>query len=139
VRRRPGRSQLTPTGHDIRAAGRHTEPTPGLLILRIDGPLYTANIRSVNRKILLSVDQHAGTEVLVLDASAVGQLPVTVIDEFAELERELGDRGASLRIAALPPRALRTARQTPRWQELEEAGRLYPTALAAAQAFHGAR
>jgi hypothetical protein len=38
-------------------------------------------------------------------------------------------------IAALPPNALLTARQTPRWSELDQTDRLYPTALTAVRAF----
>jgi MFS superfamily sulfate permease-like transporter len=113
--------QHTHDGQDLQAAGAHTEPVPGLLILRFDGPLYTANVRSANRKIITSVDRHPGTEVLVLDATALGELSITVIEEFAELERELGDRGVSLWMAGLPPNALLTARQTPRWAELDQA------------------
>jgi high affinity sulfate transporter 1 len=134
---RVGLTELQPThdGQDLQAAGAHTEAVPGLLILRFDGPLYTANVRSANRKIITSVDRHPGTDVLVLDATALAQLSVTVIEEFAELERELGDRGVSLWIAALPPNALLTARQSPRWAELDQADRLYPTALTAVRAF----
>jgi SulP family sulfate permease len=113
---RVGLTELQPThdGQDLQAAGAHTEPVPGLLVLRFDGPLYTANVRSANRKIIASVDRHPGTEVLVLDATALAQLTITVIEEFAELERELGDRGVGVWIAALPPNALLTAGQTPR-------------------------
>ena len=39
----------------------------------------------------------------MLDATAVAQLPVTVIDEVGELEHELSDRGVALWIAALHP------------------------------------
>jgi sulfate permease, SulP family len=133
---RVGLTELQPThGQDLQAAGAHTEPVPGLLVLRFDGPLYTANVRSANRKIITSVDRRPGTEVLVLDATALAQLSITVIEEFAELERELGDRGVSVWIAALPPSALLTARQTGRWAELDQADRLYPTALTAVHAF----
>jgi hypothetical protein len=45
------------------------------------------------------------------------------------------NRGATLWIAALPPSALHTARQSPRWPELDQADRLYPTALTALRAF----
>jgi sulfate permease, SulP family len=127
--------QPTPDGRDLQAAGARTEPVPGLLILRFDGPLYTANVRSANRKIIAGVDQHPETDVLVPDATALAQLTITVIEQFAGLERELGDRGVTW-IAALPPKALHTARQTPRWQELDQADRLYPTAHAALRAFH---
>jgi hypothetical protein len=131
----------------VRAAGRLADPVgehhldrrhPHRLDpagRRFDGPLHTANVRSANRKVLAGVDQHPGTEVLVLDATALARLPITVIEQFAELERELGDRGVTVWVAALPPTALQLARQTPRWQELDQADRLYPTAGAALRAF----
>jgi SulP family sulfate permease len=102
---RVGLTELQPThdGQDLQAASAHTEPAPGLLILRFDGPVYTTNVRSTNRKIITSGDRHPGTEVLVLDATALAELSITVFEEFAELERELTDRGVSLWIAALPP------------------------------------
>ena len=94
---RVGLTELQPThdGQDLQAAGAHAQPVPGLLILRFDGPLYTANVRSANRKIITSVDRRPGTEVLVLDATALAQLSITVIEEFAELERELGDAASA--------------------------------------------
>ena len=67
----------------------------------------------------------------MLDATAVGMLPVTVIDQVADLERELAARDVVFWIAALPPRTLATARRAPRWDELVRDGRLYPTSLAA--------
>lgn len=73
----------------------------------------------------------------MLDATAVPGLTLTVVREFADLERELGDLGATLWIAALPPRALQAARQLPRWDELEESGRLFPTAMGGGQGIAG--
>jgi hypothetical protein len=58
-------------------------------------------------------------------------MPVTVIDRFPDLESELAARDVTLWIAAVPPRALETARLLPRWSQFAAAGRLYPTALAA--------
>jgi hypothetical protein len=55
--------------------------------------------------------------------------------QFADLEQELLDRHVNLWIVALPPATLRLARQTPRWQELADASRLFPSALAAIHAF----
>lgn len=127
--------QPTPGDADVEAASDHTEAVPGLLMLRFDAPLYTANIRSVNRKVVSEVDARAGTEVLVLDATPVSQLSTTVAAEFSELDRELDDRGVTLWVAGLPPRALDAARQTPLWPELEQGGRLHPTSLEAVHAF----
>ena len=42
-------------------------------------------------------------------------------------------------IAALTPRSVATAERLPRWHELNDAGRIHPTALAAVRAYreHG--
>jgi MFS superfamily sulfate permease-like transporter len=126
--------QLTPDGEDLLVAGAHTVPTPGLLVLRFDGPLYTANVRGANRRMLAAVDA-ARPRVLVLDTSALGMLPVTVLDEVQELLRELSARDTEVWFAAMPPRALATARQAPHWAEYEAAGRLYPSTLAAVRTY----
>jgi sulfate permease, SulP family len=80
---RIGLTELQPTSgdRDIEAAGDNTEPVPGLLILRFDGPLYTANIRTVNRKVVAAVEERPGTAVVVLDATAVPGLTLTVVQE----------------------------------------------------------
>ncbi len=127
--------QPTPGDRDLETAGAHTEPVPGLLILRFDGPLYTANVRSANRKLVAAVEQHPDTEVVAVDATALARVSLTVVHQFAELEQELLDRHVQLWIVALPPATLRMARQTPRWQELADASRLFPTALSAVSAF----
>jgi sulfate permease, SulP family len=134
---RVGVTELQPTSGDgdVEVAGPHTQPVPGLLILRYDGPLYTANVRSVNRKIIDAVEHHPGTRVVAVDATVQGRVSLTVMHEFAELEHELQDRNVGLWIAALPPETLRLARQAPRWRELAQASRLFPTALAAVRAF----
>jgi MFS superfamily sulfate permease-like transporter len=134
---RIGLTELQPTegDEDVEVAGERTRRVEGLLVMRVDGPLYTANIRSVNRKLVAALDAAAPVEVLLVDMSAVAALTVTVIDEVAGLERELDARGAVLWTAALPPMALETARKTPRWAELDELRRVFPTSLAAVRAF----
>ncbi|HTH06707.1 MAG TPA: hypothetical protein VL916_12585, partial [Ilumatobacteraceae bacterium] len=77
-------------------------------------------------------------DVLVLDVTAQTQLPVTVIDEVRELERVLGESHVTLWIAGLPPRARHTAEQLPRWAEVQDAGRVHDTSLAAVRRFTAA-
>jgi MFS superfamily sulfate permease-like transporter len=127
--------QPTPDGDDLRVAGSGTAPVEGLLVLRLDAPLYTANVRSVNRRVLEAAERHPGTRVLVLDATAQGALTTTIIDEGTELDRALRERGIVLWMAALQPEALRAARDLPVWPELVESGRTYHTALAAVRAY----
>jgi sulfate permease, SulP family len=136
---RAGLTELHPTAgdEDLRIAGSaDAEAVPGLLVLRYDAQFYTANIRSLHRKILTTVDAlPTPPEVLVLDYSAMQALTVTVIDEEPQLERELTSRGITFWLAALNPRMLATARLLPRWRELDESGRVFPTALAAVRAY----
>ncbi len=130
--------QPTPAIDDIMPAGPATRPIPHLLIARYDGPLYTANVRGAHNKLAAAIDA-SGASTVVIDLSNQAVIPVSVIDRFADLEAEYDGRGVTLCLAGLPPAALATAHQLPRWQELRAAGRLFPTSLAAVRHFHGER
>jgi SulP family sulfate permease len=125
--------QINPTA-DLEPAGPTTGRIPGLLVLRLDGPLYTANVRRVARSILDAADTAQATTV-VLDASALVTTTVTVIDEIDELEQRMADRGIELWIAALPARATGVAVRTAGFRRLLDEGRVHPTSLAAARAY----
>lgn len=129
---RVGVTELQPSadGNDIGLPDETTQRAPGLLVLRVNGPLYTANVRTAHRAVLAAVDE-AAPDTLVLDAAAIGMASVSVIDRFADLEAELARRGVRFWLAAMSPRVLATARLLPRWEELASAGRLFPTSLAA--------
>jgi MFS superfamily sulfate permease-like transporter len=126
---------LVPEG-DPDAAG----PVAGLLVLRVSAPLYTGNVRTVQQKVLRRVAE-AGrpVEVVVLDATVVGVLTVTVLESGRELDEQLDEAGVELWIATLPPRALAQARLAPRWAEMEAAGRFHPTAAEAVAAYRSSR
>jgi MFS superfamily sulfate permease-like transporter len=127
--------RVAPDGSLVPAADG-LAPTPGLLVLRIGAPLYTANAREAQRQILGRVDAtDPPPRVVVVDATAVGRLSVTSLEVFRELDQELRDQGVELWIASLPPRALEQARKAPGWDAMDRAGRLYPTARAALDAF----
>lgn len=129
---RIGVTELQPTaaGDDLQVAGPATVPVPGLLVLRLDGPLYTANVRGAHRRVLAAVDG-ASPDTLVLDLSVLAFVSVTVLDRFPELEAELAARGVELWLVALSPQVMATARQLPRWADAAASGRIHPTALAA--------
>lgn len=136
---RVGVSELQPAADgDVQLAGSHTTAVPGLLAMRIDGPVYTANVRSVSRKLLEAVDGRPGTDTLLIDGTSVARLGVTIARQIGELERELDDRGVELWFASLEPRAIDAARRLPRWSEFEESNRVHPTATAAIRAYRAA-
>ena len=66
--------------------------------------------------------------------SAVAKLSVSAAMQFADLDREIRSRRAAVWIAAVPPQTLAVARDMPRFVDIEQAGRVFPTALAALRA-----
>ena len=134
---RLGITELQPNaaGDDVLLAGPDTVPVDGLMILRVDGPLYTANVRSVNRKILAATERRPGIDVVVLDQTAMAGVPMTVIDENLVLNSELAGRGVELWVAAVQPSALEAARKLPGWREAEANGRVHQTSLSALRAY----
>jgi sulfate permease, SulP family len=81
---------------------RHPAATavPGLLVLRLDAPLYFFNASVVRSEILALVDSEPTTpRVVVIDIGATGDLDVTATDMLAELLGELETRAAVLSLA----------------------------------------
>jgi high affinity sulfate transporter 1 len=118
------------------SAAAWSDPIPGLLVLRVGAPLYTANVRGAATRILAHVAAaDPAPEVVVVDATVVGKLSVTGLSVFRELDRQLADEGVELWFASLPPRALAQAHLAPGWDRLDKGGRLHPTATAAVAAF----
>lgn len=126
----------SPTG-ELRPAVEGDEAEPGVLALRLNAPLYTANVRGATHRLL---DRVAATDprpqLVVLDVTALGQVSVTVLDAVRELGDTLADDGTALWIAALPDRALETAERTRWWPQWESAGRVWPTVQSALEAHH---
>jgi SulP family sulfate permease len=125
--------QFTADG-DLRPAADGTERVPGLLILRVGGPVYAASARNVGRQIVAAVEATRPT-VVVIDTSATVRTSVTVIDQLAEVDRQVAQLDAALWLAALPRPSLETFRRLPAWEEWDDEHRLHPTAIAAVRAF----
>jgi MFS superfamily sulfate permease-like transporter len=77
-----------------------SETLPGLVIYRVDAPLFFANARFVREQIGELVDT-AETQVrmLVLDCGAMFDLDVTAAEMLEELDREFDARGITLALA----------------------------------------
>ena len=73
--------------------------------------------------------------ILIIDISAIATVPLAVVDEFKELQRELAMRKTEVWFASVPPMTLAMARRLPAWNEIEESGRYFTTVLAAAHAY----
>lgn len=75
----------------------------GVIVYRLYAPLIFANARYVVERIRTLVDA-AGPELewLIIDAQAITDMDVTAAQRFAELNRELKDRGVEIKIADAP-------------------------------------
>jgi MFS superfamily sulfate permease-like transporter len=73
---------------------------PGLLIVRLDAPLYFFNASVARSEIVTLVDgQAVPPRVVILDLGATADLDVTTTDMLAQLIDELEARGAALALA----------------------------------------
>jgi high affinity sulfate transporter 1 len=75
----------------------NAETVPGLLILRIDAPLYFFNATVARSQVLERVDQaNPRPATVVMDVGASTDLDVTTAEMLGQLAVDLGDRGATL-------------------------------------------
>jgi sulfate permease, SulP family len=95
-----GRMPGTDTFVDV---ARHTEaePVEGVLVLRVDTPLYYFNAQEATTQILQRVDERDGIHTVAVDLGATGDLDVTATDLMSELYGELQRRGIVLRLAQI--------------------------------------
>ncbi len=89
------------------AAAEHPERTlvPGVLILRLDAPLFWANCEPTHQRILEHIDASEDLRALVLDLEATGQMDTTTTAMLRELLAELRAMDIDLFIARLHYRA----------------------------------
>lgn len=121
---------------------RHPEntPIPGVLILRLDGPLYYANALTVRDRIkALVAEAEPPPQALILDASAQDVLDVTSSDVLKGLVKELRGQGMVVYAAEVHTPVLEFARRSGLLDGVETEN-IFPTvdlAVAAFQERHG--
>ncbi|ANJ25661.1 SulP family inorganic anion transporter [Agromyces aureus] len=102
-----------------------------VLPVRLEGPLYTANVLANENAVLAAVDATPGVRAVALELTHLVTTSITVLDTLADLDRELAGQGVELRLAAVPSGGADIARRTSWFSGLESAGRVYPTLEAA--------
>ncbi len=107
-----------------------SEAIPGLLVLRVEGPLYTANVRSVQTELLARAED-ADPRVVVVDVGGTADTSITVMDVFVETNQRLEQLGVTLWFAALPTRVLQKAARTGVWADWVADGRIHASVGAA--------
>jgi anti-anti-sigma factor len=74
-------------------------PVAGVVVVRLDAPLFWANASAFEDRLLAEVDEWPDTRALVLDLEATTQLDTTSADVLTHLAAELDDRNVSLYLA----------------------------------------
>jgi SulP family sulfate permease len=91
---------------------------PGMLILRIEGGLYTLNIRRALDEIWDRFEATSPTPlVLLIDVGGTADTSVTVMDAFLELDQRLIAHDSTLWVSSVPTRAHEKARRLKVWDE----------------------
>jgi sulfate permease, SulP family len=83
---------------------RHPEnlPVPGVLIVRLDGPLYYANARTVCDRVKALVEEAQPLPyAVILDAAAQDEIDLTGSDTLTSLIKDLHARNIAVVVAEL--------------------------------------
>ena len=125
-----------PEGDELLPARDGDEAVPGMLILRIEGGLYTLNVRGVQTRILeQAATMDPPPHVVLLDAGATVDTSVTVLDVMAETDHMLQRIGSEMWVANIPTRAEEKARRTEMWEMWAASGKVHPTVASAVARF----
>ena len=112
------------------------QPIPGLLVLRVEGGLYTLNVRRVQDEIYRRFEERVPPPgVVLLDVGATVDTSVTVMDAMLEVNQHLERKGSELWLASIPDRAEEKARRIELWDEWMAAGRIHRSVTEAVGAF----
>jgi high affinity sulfate transporter 1 len=112
------------------------EPIPGLLVLRVEGGLYTLNVRRVQDEIYRRFEERdPKPAVVLLDVGATVDTSVTVMDAMLEVDQHLLREGSVLWLASIPERAEEKARRVELWEEWVSDGRIHRSVAEAVRAF----
>ena len=124
-----------PTSSGFGDVARHPDATlvDGVLILRVDTPLYFFNAQEATTQVLAQVEKTKAIRAVVVDLGATGDLDVTATDLLAELHDELVRRGITVYLAHVKGTVRDRLRRTGLMTELGEE-RVYQTLVEAVAA-----
>ena len=118
---------------------RHPEdvPIPGLLILRLNSPLFYANAQSVRDHIKAVVEEtEPRPRAVIFDAAAQDDLDVTSAEMLKKLFAELRQHGIEIYLAEVHAPVLEFSRRAGVLDQIAE-DHILPTVSAAVAAFEG--
>ena len=100
----------------------------GVLLLHLDGPLYTGNAQGTVDAIVRSAgDAVPPVHTVVVEGSAVLRVTVPMLDALRSLQEELATEGIVFALAGIPESTLDVMRRDPWFADAEIAGLVFPT------------
>jgi len=111
--RKPGTNVFRP----INQEHPEDETFPGLLLLRLHGSVYFANVDHIGQKIRLLIE-NAKPRVIVLDLSGVPDLEYTAVKMLVQAEKTQRERGIAVWLVGLNPEVLGVVQRSPLGQTL---------------------
>jgi SulP family sulfate permease len=119
---------IVPEGADPDAAAAYAD----VLLLHLDGPLYTGNAQPTQDAILeTTLARDPRPVAVVVEAAAVDRVTVPFLDVLESLQTDLAEEGILLVVAGLPDGARETAGRSEGFARLDAAGCVQPTVDAA--------
>lgn len=114
-----------------------SEPVPGILIVRIDTPLYYANALSARDRLKAMIDERdTPLRAIILDLAAQDEIDLTTSSVFAGFLKEIHEKGITLYFAEVHEPVLEKARKSGLAQSIGE-DRIFPTVDAAVRDLTG--
>jgi SulP family sulfate permease len=108
VGRKPGTSVFRPLSQE----NPEDETFPGLLIVRTEGMMTFASAPRI-RETLWELIEEAKPRVLLLDLRAVPNIEYTALKLMSDFNEKVKERGITLWLAALNPKALEVVKRSP--------------------------
>jgi high affinity sulfate transporter 1 len=89
------------------------ETFPGLLMLRLQGIVFFANVGTLAGKLRPLIERAADPKVVAIDFSGVPDLEYTALKLFIDAEARERERGVSIWLVALTPKMLEMVQRSP--------------------------
>jgi SulP family sulfate permease len=78
-----------------------TRTDPQVAVLRIDGPLFFANAKFVEDRVMALTSTRPALRHVVLDAAAVGDIDASGAHTLTEIDQRLTEHGVTLHLATV--------------------------------------
>jgi SulP family sulfate permease len=109
-----------------------THTSERVALLRVDGPLFFANTKSLEDRVAALVADRPSVDTVVIDASGIGDLDASGAHLLHELDGDLLASGVTLRLATVRGPVRDVMHRAGLWDDLED--RIHPSVQAAVAA-----